>query len=227
MKTKEDENVVVNNDADDAVKVERNRIAEIQTIADMVLKRDKRDFSADARKAIADGISADEFSKALVKSDRFKAQFIIGSGEEDVPDSGNSLGAMVVNDEGYKRMIAQGGLPRSRSLIVNLPINYGKYRQRFTRPQAATPLTGLPGTGIQIQPGVEGSLNIQPARVAPLLTGLTATGSSVRYISETSFTNAADTVAEGATKPEQLFNLVEVDSPVRKLPSTRSSRTKF
>ncbi|HZQ45543.1 MAG TPA: phage major capsid protein, partial [Verrucomicrobiae bacterium] len=56
-----------------------------------------------------------------------------------------------------------------------------------------------------------------PARVAERFLGLTTTGSSVRYISETSFSNAADTVAEGVPKPEQTFNLTEIDSPVRKV----------
>jgi ATP-dependent protease ClpP protease subunit len=207
-------------DDDDPVKAERNRISEINSIVALVKKRDSRDFSNDARKAIAEGVSADEFSRALVTSDRYKAQFIIGSGEEDLPEGGdaNSLGAMVVRDESYKRMVSQGGLQQGQSLILNFPLlNYGKYRKRFARPQGSTPLTGLPGTGIQILPGVEGSLNIQPARVAPLLGNFSTNGSSVRYISETSFTNAADTVTEGTVKPEQLWNLTEVDSPVRKV----------
>src|SRR5581483_11221409 len=141
----------------DAVKAERNRIAEINAIVALVLERDKRDFSADGRKAIADGVSADEFSKALIKSDRYRAQFIC-SGDEDEeggsPTNDRSLGALVVQHPVYQDMVKQGGLSKGQSVVLHFPkFNFGKYRKQF-RPQAATPLTGLPGTAIDIQPQV-------------------------------------------------------------------------
>lgn len=203
-------------DGQEAIAAERNRCKEIQDIAALVLKNDKKDFSNEARKAIVDGVSSDEFAKAIVTSDRFKSQFIVGSGEEDdgLDFDRNSLGALVANHPDYRRMVEQGGLQKGQSLVMSFPINYGKLRKAM-RPRAAT-LTGLPGTGIEILPNVAG-LNIEQLKVADLAINLGTSGSSVRYISETSFTNAAGTVAEGAAKPEQSFNLTEVDSPVRKV----------
>ena len=197
---------------------ERERSAEIMDLATAIKKRDKKDFFNEARKAIADGISAAEFSKSVVQSERYKSVEIIAGGSN--PDDGaldivrNSLGAMVVQNEDYRRMVANGGLVKDQSLTLNFPkFNYGRYRRQF---RGATPTTGLPGTGIEILPQIAG-LNIQMAKVADVMTGFATGGSSVRYISETSFTNAAAPTAEGTTKPEQVFNFTEIDSPVRKI----------
>lgn len=43
---------------------------------------------------------------------------------------------------------------------------------------------------------------------------------TIRYVQETSYTNAATTVAEGATKPEATWATGEVDAPVRKIAVT-------
>jgi HK97 family phage major capsid protein len=43
---------------------------------------------------------------------------------------------------------------------------------------------------------------------------------TIRYVREDTFTNAATTVAEGATKPEAAFDTSEVDAPVRKIAVT-------
>ena len=83
MKTQEQE--IGTTSGDENADNERSRTAEILDIADMIKKRDHKDFSREARKAIAEGVSADEFSKAVVKSDRFKAKFIVGEEDESEP----------------------------------------------------------------------------------------------------------------------------------------------
>src|SRR6266511_3803123 len=50
--------------ADELFKVERARVNEIQEIVETIKKHENLDFSNEAKKAIADGISPDEFSKA-------------------------------------------------------------------------------------------------------------------------------------------------------------------
>ena len=202
----------------DDVENERKRISEIHEVVALVLKRDGKDFSNEAKRAIQEGASAADFSKAIVFSDRFKSpRFEIGPNVEDAADFGSikgSLGDLIANHEDFKRMVASGGLARGQSLVINMPnVNYGKLRQRF---RASTPTTGLPLTGIDILPQIA-ELLIQPARVADICTGYATGGSSVRYISERTFSNAAAPTAEGTAKPEQVFDLVEIDSPVRKI----------
>jgi ATP-dependent protease ClpP protease subunit len=198
--------------AEELFKVERARINEIQEIVDAVKKRDNLDFSNEAKKAIADGISPDEFSKALVKSDRFKSQFVVGSGKENDGNTGNgqTLGDLIARSPAWKALRERGSLARGQTVSIDLPRNILSFRPRA----AAVTSSGL--TSIE-KLGVEGFLGLQTPRVADVVAKFATNGSTVRYIKETSFTNAVTTVAEGAAKPEQAFALAEVDAPVRKL----------
>lgn len=57
----------------------------------------------------------------------------------------------------------------------------------------------------------------QPLTVADLFAQGQTTLNSIPYIKETSFTNAADTVAEGAEKPEATFATEDATAPVKKI----------
>src|SRR6266542_852369 len=117
--------------ADELFKAERGRINEIQEIVDLVKKRDNIDFSNEARKAIADGISADTFSKALVNSDRFKSIQVIGSGRESFArrgERGNSLGDFFANSEAFQALKARGSLPKGKTLSIDIPYSFFEYR---------------------------------------------------------------------------------------------------
>lgn len=59
-----------------------------------------------------------------------------------------------------------------------------------------------------------------PLSVADLLAQGQTQLNTIRYMQETSYTNAATAVAEGATKPEATWATNEVDAPVRKIAVT-------
>jgi ATP-dependent protease ClpP protease subunit len=198
--------------ADQLFKAERARIAEIQDIVDTVKKHDKLDFSNEARKAIADGVSAEAFSKALVKSDRFKSLEVIGSGRETfLNGEGKTLGDIIARSPELQAVKARGSLAKGQTVTIDVPRNILSFRPRG----AAVTSTGL--TNIEHLPGVPGYLALMEPKVADVVGRGATSGSTVRYIKETSFTSAVVTVAEGAAKPEQPFALAEVDAPVRKL----------
>jgi len=71
-----------------------------------------------------------------------------------------------------------------------------------------------------VQPQVSGGilpLLAQPLRIANLLMDGTTDSNTVRYVQETTATNAAAATAEGALKPESTLILNQVDEPVRKI----------
>lgn len=63
-------------------------------------------------------------------------------------------------------------------------------------------------------------LGLQRMTVADLFSQSQTDSNTVRFVQETSHTNAATTVAEGAQKPEASFDLNEADAPVRKVAVT-------
>lgn len=63
-------------------------------------------------------------------------------------------------------------------------------------------------------------LGLQRLTVADLFGQSQTDSNTVRFVQETSHTNAATTVAEGAQKPEAAFDLNEADAPVRKVAVT-------
>lgn len=79
--------------------------------------------------------------------------------------------------------------------------------------------TGSAFTGYERIPGVV-LAGTQRLTVADLLPKGQTNQNTIRYPQEVSFTNAATTVAEGATKPEAAFSTIEVDAPVRKIAVT-------
>jgi HK97 family phage major capsid protein len=96
-----------------------------------------------------------------------------------------------------------------------LPLNVlRKMEQKATFTGSGTGLTGN-----DRQAGIV-NLGIQPMTVADLFSQSQTSDNNVRYVKETSHTNAATTVAEGAQKPEASFNLEEADAPVRKVAVT-------
>jgi HK97 family phage major capsid protein len=79
--------------------------------------------------------------------------------------------------------------------------------------------SGATLTGYDRQPGLV-MVGTQRLTVADLLARGQTTMNTIRYVQEDTYTNAATTVAEGATKPEATWDLSEVDAPVRKIAVT-------
>jgi HK97 family phage major capsid protein len=193
-------------------KAKLNRDKEIDDIVTIVRKRDKKDFNALAAKFKQEDKSADAFARAIATSEEFKQFSVIGSGVEPAPGDGVTAGSIVVNDPKFRAILDSnaGTLPQGTRLRIQVP-------DRSFWPRAVTPLTTRSlDFGIQQLPGVV-PLPQQRLYVADLMTNETTTGKTVRYLRENSFTPAATTVAEGAAKPEQLFDVEKEDAEVEKI----------
>lgn len=123
-----------------------------------------------------------------------------------------SFGTALINEPGFRDLAAG----KTRSFSVTLDAEGGMSRPVF---QTRTTLNTTGLTSIQKLPDVV-QLGQQPLTAADLLAQGTTDAPTVRYIRESSFTNAATTVAEGGTKPEAAFATAEVDAPVRKISVT-------
>jgi len=102
------------------------------------------------------------------------------------------------------------GERQKRSIIVEtniLPKNYVR---------AAYSGSGDGLTDYQRLPGIV-ELGQQQPTIADLFMQAQATGQTIRYMKETSYTNGADWTTEGDDKPEAGFALEEVDVAVRKV----------
>jgi len=85
--------------------------------------------------------------------------------------------------------------------------------------QSKATLTSTPGTALTpagYRPGIVETLS-QTNYVADLMPNEQAPGNPVRFVQETTATNAAAAVAETGQKPESTFVFSEVSEPVRKL----------
>ncbi|MEO7398630.1 MAG: phage major capsid protein [Ilumatobacteraceae bacterium] len=122
-------------------------------------------------------------------------------------DERTTLGQRLVQSDKYKN--ADKGKGSRVDIRVESDI--------LTRATFSGSGTGL--TGYDRQPGIV-TLSQQRLTVAELLAQGQTNQNTIRYVQEVSFTNAATTVAEGATKPEATFDLVEVDAAVRKVAVT-------
>lgn len=118
-----------------------------------------------------------------------------------------SIGDAFVKSEAYQALKSAGSRPNSWTTgAIEIP-----WDGKATMTQTASPVVQP-----QVRPGVLEKL-FQPLRIADLLLSGDTDSNVVRYIEETTATNAADAVAEGAAKPESTLILSQVDEPVRKI----------
>lgn len=120
-----------------------------------------------------------------------------------------SLGALFVESKEYKSY-KTGNVP-NQSAGLEIP-GFEGFRTKAT--MVSSPLTSYDRV-----PGVV-LLGQQRLTIADLLAPGTTNAPTIRYMRENSFTNGAATVLEGGTKPEAVWDLVEVDAPVRKIAIT-------
>jgi HK97 family phage major capsid protein len=213
-----------------ADKLYAERLKSDQEIDDIVIAvrgRDKKDFGDLAAKFKRDQKTPDEFARAIATSDDFKEFEVIGAGIEVIEPLDNlkgSPGFCFVTSEAYKALAenirnrGRGSSPKNLLERVDLPITVRDYMNGAVR--QAMNVAGEPTsaglTSIEKFPGMI-QLGVRPLMVKDLIAPGATTNTTIRYIREVSFTNYATTVAEGAAKPEALFEYAEVDAPVRKI----------
>lgn len=122
-----------------------------------------------------------------------------------------SMGELFVESEAYKSWDRAGS--GKRKVDAHLPLDViNGIKATFTT--AASTFTGY-----DRQPGMV-LIEQQRLLVRDLLAMGETTQNTIRYPREDTYTNAATTVAEGATKPEATFDTSEADAPVRKIAVT-------
>lgn len=117
-----------------------------------------------------------------------------------------SLGEQFIEAKGYKDLMERG--------LVGDKWSTGSIELDEKAVLYSTPGTGL--TPHQYQPGVVSTL-FQRLYVADLLGQSTTDAPAVRYVKETTATNAAAAVAEGTAKPQSTLVFGETTEPVRKI----------
>lgn len=147
--------------------------------------------------------------------EEFRTQLLKRMASAPLPQAGDpgtrarqaqSLGDLLVNSEVYRNAIKKQYSSQTRTIGVDLP-GLGIRATFLTT-------TGL--TGYERPPGIV-LLEQQPLTVAQLFSQAETTMPTVRFVRETSYTQAATAVAEEGQKQEASFDLEEVDAGVKKI----------
>lgn len=151
----------------------------------------------------------------LESVDERRKSYTAAAGGSTVEDGGSdtgqdysrkSLGQQFVESAGYKNQVARGFKGGSWT-TGDVEIKTLLSEAAGGASTVMTP-TVLPGVvDIQFQPLTIASLFAQGSTTSPL----------IRYLVESSVTNAAAATAEGGLKPESALALTNVDEPVRKI----------
>lgn len=124
--------------------------------------------------------------------------------KEKTTEEVKSLGEQFIESKGYKDLMERG--------LQGSDWSTGPVELKAT-------LVSTPGTALtppQYVPGIVETL-YQRLYVADLLGQASTNTNQVTYVSETTATNAADTVAEGQAKPQSTLVFGETTEPVRKI----------
>lgn len=139
-----------------------------------------------------------------------------GQSKQRVPGGleGKSAGHQVIGSERFINSMKAGAESRQKHNLI-IPVEFKNWREALEA-KATFSGSGTGLTGYDRQVGIV-EVGLQRLTVRDLLAQGQTSQPTIRYIQETSHTNASTTVAEGAAKPEASFNLEEVDAPVRKI----------
>lgn len=122
---------------------------------------------------------------------------------------GNTLGNALIRSKEYTAI--KRGANQKHHIRVDTNILPNQLFQRTTYSGSGDGLTSYDRV-----PGIV-ELGQQPLTVADLFMQAQTDSPTIRYMKETSYTNAADTVSEGDDKPEASFLLEETDVSIRKV----------
>jgi HK97 family phage major capsid protein len=192
---------------------EDSRKAEIEATAAVISRsfpNAKVQIEQMAAEAILRDTTEKDFKRSLLdKIDSFKTREI-----ETVPDfnspqaglsDGHDIGSQFARSRTYQAIASVRG-SQKREAVTEV---------QFSR-AGSTPGTSSGFTSIDKIPGVV-MLGQQVPTVAELMTEIPTMGTTVRFLRENSYTNAADAVAENGQKPEATWDLTEQDANVRKI----------
>lgn len=124
-----------------------------------------------------------------------------------VDNDSNTLGSAFIKSEEYRSIVPKARQKRSIYVETNI-LPSQMFRTTYSG-------SGDGLTGYDRVPGIV-ELGQQPPTVADLFMQAQTDQPTVRYMKETSYTNAADMTDEGSDKPEATFLLEETDVAVRK-----------
>lgn len=199
-----------------AALVARNaRAKEIKDFCAAILKRDKKDFSALAEEYIDSDQDTNAFLRAVQTSEKFKIVGNVGSGiEVTEPLDGlkGSIGFQFVTSESFRDLGER--IKRRGGSSSNMPINASHSVARYRNTQTSTATSGSGLTSIEKLPGVV-ELGVRPLTFEDLIAGGQTNSTTIRYIQEVTFTEAATTVAETGALPALTMTYQEIDSTVK------------
>ncbi len=160
---------------------------------------------------LADTASAEQKSKVDALADALgqpnRPQVKAPNDEREVKDT-RSIGEQFTDSPEYKSLMDRG---------LKGDWSTGGIEFKTTLTEGAG--SGAALVNDQILPGIL-PLLFERFTVADLLAQGSTSNPSINYMKETTATNAADTVAEGAAKPESALIFDEVTDPVRKIATT-------
>lgn len=191
------------NFSEDEVKDIQSRMAEVNDLGAKYLKS----------KEIADFEEANRKALEVAQTPVYRIPHAGSEGGSDEQEgekktAQKSLGEQFIETPGYKH--AKSNTRTRFSAGVDVPAL--GFKTTFTTGGATL-------TGYDRQPGLV-MIGTERLTVADLLAQGQTTMPTIRYIKEDTFTNGATTVAEGAAKPEAVWDTSEADAPVRKIAVT-------
>jgi HK97 family phage major capsid protein len=200
----------------------KNRLTEAKNIADAAAAEgrgvtdpekarvDKLLVEAEDFKTRISGIRENETIRAAIDD----MNGPVNQPNEETPVGAKSVGDAFVKSQGYKALLEGFKSNTLGEKWTTGSIDMPTVGTKTTVTEAASPV---------LQPQVEGGIAqaaavaLRPLTVANLLMQGTTNSATVRYLLETTITNAAAATDEGAAKPESAITFTQVDEPVRKV----------
>lgn len=188
---------------------------EIKAVVATVRKRDNRDFSDLAEEFIGNPKSTlQDFHAALVTSDKFKPlNGAIGGGVELVSEPLDQFkgtpGHAVVADPQFRAIFDR--FKSSGRHHFSAQITLPNFRNA-TQTSSATSGSGL--TSIEKLPGIL-ELGVRPLTIEDLIAGGQTNNTTIRYMQEVTYTQAAASVAETGALANVSSTYQEIDAPVK------------
>lgn len=129
---------------------------------------------------------------------------------EEAPTSARTFGEAFVKADAY-RALKSGGMKGGKWTTGPIEVDAGLFGGKATVSEAASAIIQP-----SVTPGILPTL-FRRLTVADLIASGTTDSNTVRYLQETTATNAAAAVAEEGIKPESTLIFTQVDEPVRKV----------